>query len=402
MRVFLRTETGEVITIQTADTTTVRELKQAALDSGRSQLPLQHSILFDGHTPVKDENKCVSALRKPVAGTPNTWLWLAERADLPASEGGGGADTTTTASCVQEATPAPNEEGVEVGASLCLLLPHNAHNAEECTVNRIHSAITLRGPCDTLVPTSISAAWPAHPSEKQVLKVIISPEFPLDPVTPYTVAINSTLLFGRGNGLASYIASFTTGSCLPVRIMLRERAALPGDTPNSKKLLTLTRSSGGLFGELLTAIANRTGCAVQRVGRIVATQTRRKDSRIGGGISRSPTWEINSSSGCLKLSTGDLVEFEQLSEADAAPTIVRNEATALQTREEYVKVNYVNEESGYYCVVGKMTPEEEGKVSIVEQSENTQTTAPSQPTIIPSKQGAKCHSHFMLISTPHE
>lgn len=238
------------------------------------------------------------------------------------------------------------------------------------TVPQIHPAITLRGPCDTLVPTASSATWSStRPGEPPLLKVTLTPEFPLDPLTAYTVAVNSTLLLGRGNGLASYVASFTTGSCASVRVMLRERSKAPGDVPNSKMLMTLARTSGGLYGELLTAIANRTGCAVQRVGKVVATQARRKGDPADGSTV-PPTWAISSSSGCLKLSTGDLVEYEQLSEADAAPTIIRNEAAALQTREEYVKANYVNEESGYFCVVGKMTPEEEAEVSASETKRN--------------------------------
>ena len=396
MRVFLRTETGEVITLQTSATTTVGDLKQAALDCGRSKLPAPQSLLFDRATPLYDEEKLVDHLCKPVEGTPNTWLWLAERAEVAETPGNE----------VLSVAPTPNAVDVDVETGIVLVFAVPPQELQQrggdlqrpCyTMDKIASAVSLRGPCDTLVAAQVTfcrppggecaidvnvlagsvcgASAPSSQSNEMLqcltlyadvrskmtsgdhalaaatMRTTLTPRFPLDPLTSYTLAVNIAALFGRSCKSHNYVAAFTTGACPAVRVLLRERPQ-PGSPATRDMLVTLARASGGLYGELVTAIASRSGYAVNRIGRIAATARARSKANGGGaaagvgvaadGAAAAPRsrWEITSSNGCLKLCHGDLVEFDQLSQDEAAPTVIRNDGAAEQSRGDYLKANY--------------------------------------------------------------
>lgn len=402
MRVFLRTETGDVITLQTSATTTVGDLKQAALDCGRSKLPAPQSLLFDRATPLYDEEELVDHLCKPVKGTPNTWLWLAERAEVAETPGDE----------VLSVAPTPNAVDVDVATGIVLIfalppqepLQRGDDLQRPCyTMDQIASAVSLRGPCDTLVAAQVTcecainanvlagsvcdASAPSfqsnemlqsskireehrhhrytlyadvhlkltpgddHTAAAATMRTTLTPRFPLDPLTSYTLAVNIAALFGRSCKARNYVATFTTGACPAVRVILRERPP-PGSPATRDMLVTLARASGGLYGELVTAIASRSGYAVNRIGRIAATARTGSKGNGGGaaaavgvaadGAAAAPrsSWEITSSSGCLKLCHGDLVEFDQLSQDEAAPTVIRNDGAAEQSRGDYLKANY--------------------------------------------------------------
>ena len=195
--------------------------------------------------------------------------------------------------------------------------------------------LQLLGTNDNSVPGTVTVSG---------RQVIFTSTQLLEPCSQYMVLFYGARL--AGSKLSNTRACFMTSTVSSCRILVWQQGA-----EQISRLVCLDRRSSALLSELRTRVASAFACLPCQVSALAA--------------SRGPKrWSISTDTTVGGLQDGDQVEFVQLERSAAVSVAQREERTRLlgapvMSSQEYRRRNWVSDESGYYAIAGKMSPEEE-------------------------------------------